>query len=223
MLQPSAHAKGLVLESSIARDVPERCTATAAHLRQILLNLMSQRGQVHRARHGRAGRAAAVRPTADTVRLRFSVRDTGIGIPRGPARAHLRGVRAGRLRPWPPLRRHRPGHHDRQGADRSCSAAASGSRAGFGAGSQLLGRIAVAALARDNAALPGGRQQRHRLRRSLRAPSRARASAAHPGRRRPVGQPLVMRRLLRRPGIGRRSSTTATTCSMRWRRSSSTW
>ena len=41
MLLPSAHAKGLVLESSVARDVPDALHGDSGHLRQILVNLLS--------------------------------------------------------------------------------------------------------------------------------------------------------------------------------------
>jgi two-component system sensor histidine kinase RpfC len=80
MLQPSAHGKGLALETSIAREIPDALHGDSGHLRQILINLMSnaikftERGKV-------ALDVQLQQADATGVRLRFSVRDTGIGIP----------------------------------------------------------------------------------------------------------------------------------------------
>ena len=81
MLLPSAQAKGLAFEVSIDREVPQSLHSDSNHLRQILLNLCSNaikftdRGHV-RLQVGVAAGSAPSRPV-----LRFSVRDTGIGIP----------------------------------------------------------------------------------------------------------------------------------------------
>ncbi len=76
----SASAKGLEFVSSIAPSVPERAVGDPARLRQVLANLVgnavkfTERGRV-------AVTAELVSQTRDELRLRFSVRDSGIGIP----------------------------------------------------------------------------------------------------------------------------------------------
>ncbi len=80
MLLPSAHAKGLVLESSIGRDVPDALHGDSGHLRQILVNLLSN--AIKFTEHGKVALEIRLQfSTADMVLLHFSVRDTGIGIP----------------------------------------------------------------------------------------------------------------------------------------------
>lgn len=80
MLQPLASAKNLSLRIEIAPDVPLRLHGDGAHLTQILLNLahnavkFTEQGSV-------ALSIAAIRHDDEGVHLRFSVRDTGIGIP----------------------------------------------------------------------------------------------------------------------------------------------
>ncbi len=76
---PQARNKGLRLITHISPDTPFRVVGDEAHLRQVLINLISnaikftERGQVElgirRARHGEAG-----------IWVEFEVRDTGIGI-----------------------------------------------------------------------------------------------------------------------------------------------
>ncbi|UNK43914.1 ATP-binding protein [Luteimonas sp. S4-F44] len=79
MLGPSAQAKGLALASSIADDVPATLYGDSNRLRQILVNLLSnaikftERGEVSLA-------ISTVDAGPERVRVRFSVRDTGIGI-----------------------------------------------------------------------------------------------------------------------------------------------
>ena len=81
MLQPTAAAKGITFEVDIARHVPATLHGDNDHLRQILVNLISnaikftERGSV---------RVTVERKdsgTNDNALLLFSVRDTGIGIP----------------------------------------------------------------------------------------------------------------------------------------------
>lgn len=80
MLLPMARTKGLAFEVSIADDVPQALHSDSNHLRQILMNLLSnaikftERGRV-RLEVGMAEGGAVEQPW-----LRFSVRDTGIGI-----------------------------------------------------------------------------------------------------------------------------------------------
>jgi PAS domain S-box-containing protein len=90
-----AHKKGLELACQMAPDVPDALVGDAGRLRQVLLNLVgnaikfTEQGevvvQVSLAAGGLAGAAAggegAARPAA-AVQLHFSVRDTGIGIPK---------------------------------------------------------------------------------------------------------------------------------------------
>jgi two-component system sensor histidine kinase RpfC len=80
MLQLQASAKGLSLEFRLDDDVPNHLFGDSAYLTQILLNLsnnavkFTERGTVSLAVH-LAGLGD------DTAHIRFSVRDTGIGIP----------------------------------------------------------------------------------------------------------------------------------------------
>jgi two-component system sensor histidine kinase RpfC len=80
MLQPPAAAKGLVLRVTLAPDVPLELHGDAAHLIQILLNLLHN--AVKFTESGSVSldvvRGAASR---EGIRIAFSVRDTGIGIP----------------------------------------------------------------------------------------------------------------------------------------------
>ena len=80
MLALRAQEKGLNLICSAAPAVPARLRGDASRLRQILLNLtgnalkFTRQGEV-------VVRAELVSQDAGEVRLRFTVRDTGIGIP----------------------------------------------------------------------------------------------------------------------------------------------
>jgi len=81
MLTPTAQKKGLVFQLDIAREVPDFLHGDGNHLRQILVNLVSNavkftetgRVLVSVSRVGSTWESSAL--------LRFSVRDTGIGIP----------------------------------------------------------------------------------------------------------------------------------------------
>jgi two-component system sensor histidine kinase RpfC len=80
MLQQPAGEKGLALRTRIDDDVPLRLHGDGAHLTQILLNLMhnavkfTERGSVNL-------HVQLVSTAGSVLRLCFSVRDTGIGIP----------------------------------------------------------------------------------------------------------------------------------------------
>jgi len=88
ILRPNARAKQLEYVVVVAPDVPTRLRGDSAHLRQVLVNLLSNaikftesgevRMQVERIGDSGPGK----------VRLRFTVSDTGIGIP-ASARARL--------------------------------------------------------------------------------------------------------------------------------------
>lgn len=70
----------IYLSHSIAADVPFKIRGDQHHLRQILVNLIGN--AVKFTEQGRISLGVSlVSNTTDTVRLRFSIRDTGIGIP----------------------------------------------------------------------------------------------------------------------------------------------
>jgi two-component system sensor histidine kinase RpfC len=80
MLQQPAAEKGLLLKSRIDDDVPVRLHGDGPHLTQILLNLMHN--AVKFTEHGSVVlHVRLVSTEASVLRLSFSVRDTGIGIP----------------------------------------------------------------------------------------------------------------------------------------------
>ncbi len=89
LLAPRAAEKRLELLYHIDEDVPTRVEGDVTRLRQILVNLISngvkftERGEVDITVRVDDGRAPE-----DRVRLRFTVRDTGIGIP-ADEREHL--------------------------------------------------------------------------------------------------------------------------------------
>jgi PAS domain S-box-containing protein len=76
LLSPRAHAKGLDMASSVSADVPEHVFGDASRLKQVILNLagnavkFTERGGV------------TLRLAMRDGQVEFSVRDTGIGIPR---------------------------------------------------------------------------------------------------------------------------------------------
>lgn len=80
MLQQSAQSKGLALDLNIARDVPGLLHGDSNHLRQVLVNLLSN--AIKFTETGRVSLDISVLSAMpEATRLRFSVRDTGIGIP----------------------------------------------------------------------------------------------------------------------------------------------
>jgi two-component system sensor histidine kinase RpfC len=80
ILLPQARAKQLVYLADVAADVPDSVLGDAGHLRQVLLNLagnavkFTDQGSVRL-------EAVVIARTAEQIRLRFTVSDTGIGIP----------------------------------------------------------------------------------------------------------------------------------------------
>lgn len=78
MLQAPAQEKSLVLRVELAEDVPAMLHGDGAHLTQILLNLMHN--AVKFTEQGSVSLSVS-RQTGPDLRLAFSVRDTGIGIP----------------------------------------------------------------------------------------------------------------------------------------------
>lgn len=87
ILQPGARAKRLAYASSVADDVPDLLRGDPAHLSQVLTNLVGN--AVKFTHHGSVLIDVRCVDTApDRVRLKFTVSDTGIGIP-DSARARL--------------------------------------------------------------------------------------------------------------------------------------
>ncbi|WP_206860707.1 ATP-binding protein [Lysobacter changpingensis] len=80
ILQPQARAKQLKYEVAIARDVPEVLRGDVGHVRQILINLAGNAVKFTDQGLVRVD-VAVLDPTAERVRLRFTVTDTGIGVP----------------------------------------------------------------------------------------------------------------------------------------------
>src|SRR5262245_20585872 len=76
---PRAHANGLELTCEIASDVPEEVVGDSDRLRQVLTNLIGNAVKFTAA--GEVGvRVERLSDLADAPRVRFTVRDTGIGI-----------------------------------------------------------------------------------------------------------------------------------------------
>lgn len=80
ILGPTAKAKGLEYESHVAPDVPTRLRGDKAHLRQVLTNLVANAVKFTREGSVRLNVEVAGSGAGD-VRLKFTVADTGIGIP----------------------------------------------------------------------------------------------------------------------------------------------
>jgi CheY-like chemotaxis protein len=79
-LLPSAEQKGVEIHFEIAPDVPDELTGDAVRLRQVLLNLLNNAVKFT------AAGSIQIRADIDErrnhdVRVRFSVSDTGVGIP----------------------------------------------------------------------------------------------------------------------------------------------
>ncbi|MDH5833731.1 ATP-binding protein [Luteimonas kalidii] len=81
MLLPGAQSKGLALELNIGADVPDLLHSDANHLRQILVNLLSN--AIKFTEEGQVTLDVSLAGEVDARHslLRFSVHDTGIGIP----------------------------------------------------------------------------------------------------------------------------------------------
>ncbi|MGH9381324.1 MAG: ATP-binding protein [Thermoanaerobaculia bacterium] len=80
VLQPQAKAKKLRYEAEIADDVPSCVRGDMVHLRQVLLNLVGN--AVKFTNQGSVTLDVAVTErAAERVRLRFTISDTGIGVP----------------------------------------------------------------------------------------------------------------------------------------------
>lgn len=103
-----AHRKDLELICEVAEGCPEYLLGDSGRVKQILLNLMGN--AVKFTERGEIRVRAEVEWDFDSFAcVRFSVRDTGIGI---PADKHLRPVHTSRRIDYPQIRRHgsRPDH-----------------------------------------------------------------------------------------------------------------
>ena len=80
LMEASANNKALILQCDVAQDLSSALVGDPGRLRQLLLNLIgnaikfTQRGMVTVV-------VAVIEDRDDSVKLRFSVKDTGIGIP----------------------------------------------------------------------------------------------------------------------------------------------
>ncbi|MCY7353841.1 MAG: response regulator [Lysobacter sp.] len=88
ILLPAARAKQLYYEVEVGSDVPSQLRGDPAHLRQVLLNLVSNAIKFTDKGFVRLNVAMAERQEAEVMRLRFTISDSGIGIA-SSARAKL--------------------------------------------------------------------------------------------------------------------------------------
>ncbi len=79
MLRPQAEGKGLVFVSSIMPDVPPFVRGDQNHLRQVLINLLANAVKFTE-NGGVTLHLSKLSEEADGIKLKFSIRDTGIGI-----------------------------------------------------------------------------------------------------------------------------------------------
>lgn len=88
MLRPEARSKRLDYAVTVMPDVPTQLCGDAHHLQQVLVNLLSNAIKFTAAGEVRMTVARSANAGAERIRLRFTVSDTGIGIP-ASARAKL--------------------------------------------------------------------------------------------------------------------------------------
>ncbi len=203
ILQPQARAKQLQLRGQRSPPTCRRsCAATSGHLRQVLLNLAGNAVKFTDARARCGWTSAWCRAHGEQrVRLRFTVTDTGIGIPHRRAQRLFEAFEQADVS----LARRYGGTGLGTTIAKGLTEAMGGS-IGFESTETsrqpLLGGAAVrrwraeaAPAPRRGAGLDRGRSagsgagERHRVLRSVPAPSRARAQPAGAGRRRPRRQP----------------------------------
>jgi len=86
VLAVSAHKKGLELVADVRPEVPLRIVGDPTRLRQVIINLIGN--AIKFTEHGEVVLDVAVdQETEHSVYLRFSIRDTGIGVPADKQRA----------------------------------------------------------------------------------------------------------------------------------------
>ncbi|MEW9625516.1 ATP-binding protein [Rhodanobacter geophilus] len=88
MLRPEARSKRLDYTVTVMPEVPAQLRGDAHHLQQVLVNLLSNAIKFTASGEVRMTVEKSARAGAGQVRLRFTVSDTGIGIP-ASARARL--------------------------------------------------------------------------------------------------------------------------------------
>lgn len=81
IVQPGARAKRLVYEVAVDPEVPTSLVGDLAHLRQVLLNLVSNAVKFTDQGFVRLTVAPAERQAPGAIRVRFTVTDSGIGVP----------------------------------------------------------------------------------------------------------------------------------------------
>ena len=81
ILEPAARSKRLRYQVEIAEDVPQQVLGDASQLHQILLNLTNNAIKFTDHGYVRINVALVDRPRAGHVRIRFTVADSGVGIP----------------------------------------------------------------------------------------------------------------------------------------------
>ena len=80
VLAVSAHKKGLELVANVHSDVPARIVGDPTRLRQVIINLVGN--AIKFTEHGEVSLDVSIdQQTEHSVYLRFSIRDTGIGVP----------------------------------------------------------------------------------------------------------------------------------------------
>jgi two-component system sensor histidine kinase RpfC len=79
MLRPQAEGKGLSFASTVMPDIPPHLRGDEAHLRQVLINLLANAVKFTE-RGGVTLHVSRVGEAPGSVVLKFSIRDTGIGI-----------------------------------------------------------------------------------------------------------------------------------------------
>ena len=96
LVAPEAFAKGLQLTYQLETPLPPEIVSDITRVRQILFNLLSNAIKFTECRRRDGFRGGDARTGPNLVELRFSVADTGIGIPRGPPRPAVSVLLPGR-------------------------------------------------------------------------------------------------------------------------------
>ncbi len=78
LLEPRAREKGIVFELELADDLPDWLVGDSLRLRQVLINLIGN--AIKFTPRGKVGLAVRARSAEGRIWLRFTVRDTGIGM-----------------------------------------------------------------------------------------------------------------------------------------------